>query len=189
MGRKKDGGPDSRRPTTRYTTCPQQGTRLYQTRATPHGRKGQDQIYALRPRITSLARRGQSPNPLPDIKASPEKIRAFSHQESSIRRILRTRTSGTVENSPGNPRQPPDTIQGNGVARAELYPTSTRPYRWRRGVRSRRSTKSPPTRPRAQTPLPSQVERFSHKRQYLGTRGASETRPRTYRRLLSPIPH
>src|SRR6266702_1392811 len=42
MGRKKDGGPDSRRPTTRYTTCPQQGTRLYQTRATPHGRKGQD---------------------------------------------------------------------------------------------------------------------------------------------------
>src|SRR6266702_2025299 len=189
MGGKEDDGPSSNGPSSRYTTRPQQGTRLHQTRATPYGRKGQDQVYALRPRITSLARRGKSPNPLPDIKASPEKIRAFSHQESSIRRILRTRTSGTVENSPGDPRQPHNTLQGDGVTRPELYPTSTRPYRWRRGVRSRRSTKSPPTRPRAQTPLPSQVERFSHKRQYLGTRGASETRSRTYRRLLSPIPH
>src|SRR6266702_1336589 len=110
MGGKEDNSPSSRRPSSRYTMCPQQGTRLYQTCATPHGGKGQNQIYALRPRITSLARRGQSPNPLSDIKASPEKIRAFSHQESSIRRILRTRTSGTVENSPGDPRQPPYTL-------------------------------------------------------------------------------
>src|SRR6266571_5200489 len=91
---------------SRYTTCPQQGTRLHQTRATPHGRKGQDQIYALRPRVTGLARRSQSPNPLPYVQTSPKKIRPLSHQESSIRRILRIRTSGTVENSPGDPRQP-----------------------------------------------------------------------------------
>src|SRR6266702_3262048 len=41
MGGKENDGPSSRRPSTRYATCPQQGTRLHQTRATPHGRKGQ----------------------------------------------------------------------------------------------------------------------------------------------------
>src|SRR6266702_1027340 len=110
MGGKKDDGPNGRGPPSRYTACPQQGTRLYQTRATPHGGKGKNQVYALRQRITRLVRRGKSPYPLPHVKASTEKIWPISHQESSIRRILRTRTSGTVENSPGDPRQPPDTL-------------------------------------------------------------------------------
>src|SRR6266702_4998989 len=110
MGGKADNGPKSRRTPPRYERGPQQGTRLHQTRATPYGRKGQDQIYALRPRDTRMARRGQSTYPLSHIKASTEEIRPLSHQESSIRRLLRTRTSGAMENPPGDPRQSPDTL-------------------------------------------------------------------------------
>src|SRR6266581_3267571 len=110
MGGKEDNGPGSGRMTPRYTTCPQQGTRLHQTRATPHGRKGQNQVYALRPRITCLARRGQSPNPLPYVQASPEEIRTFPYQEGSIRRIVRIGTSGAMEDTPSDPRQPPNTL-------------------------------------------------------------------------------
>jgi len=58
MGGKENNSPSSRRPPSRYTTCLQQGTRMHQACATPHGRKGQDQIYALHPGDTSLARRG-----------------------------------------------------------------------------------------------------------------------------------
>src|SRR6266702_4962101 len=54
MGGKENDGPSSGRPSIRYTTRLQQGTGLHQTRTTPHGRKGQDQIYALRPRNPSL---------------------------------------------------------------------------------------------------------------------------------------
>src|SRR6266702_293978 len=125
MGGKKDSGPSSRRLPSRYTTCLQQGTRLHQTRATPHGRKGQNQIYALHPRNPSLARRSKSLNPLPHKQISAKKIRTFSHQKGPIRRLIRTRTPGAVENTPGDPRQPPNSIQGNGVTRPELYPTST----------------------------------------------------------------
>src|SRR6266702_975973 len=88
MGGKKDDGPSSGRLPPRYTTCLQQGTRVYQTRTTPHGRKGQNQVYALHPRNTSLARRGQSPNPLPYIQTSSKKIRTLSHQKGPIGRII-----------------------------------------------------------------------------------------------------
>src|SRR6266571_3853098 len=110
MGGKKNDGPSSRRPSPRYTTCLQQGTRLHQTRAAPHGRKGQNQVYALRPRVTCLARRGQSPNPLPYIKTRSKKIRTFSHQKGSIRRIIRARIAGTMEDTSGDPCQPPNTL-------------------------------------------------------------------------------
>src|SRR6266702_6731566 len=104
MGGEKNDGPSSRRLPSRYTTCLQQGTRLHQTRAMPHGRKGQNQVYTLRRRDTSLVRRGQSPNPLPYIQTSPKKIWTISHQESSIRRLLQIRTPGAVEDTPGDPR-------------------------------------------------------------------------------------
>src|SRR6266702_8784823 len=97
MGGKENNGPSSRRPATRYTTRPQQGTRLHQTCTMPHGRKGQDQVYTLHSRNTHLARRGQSPNPLPYVQTSSEKIWTFSHQEGSIRHLIQTRTSGTME--------------------------------------------------------------------------------------------
>src|SRR6266702_294440 len=58
MGGKENEGPNSGQPPPRYTTCLQQGTGMHQTHATPHGRKGQNKIYALRPRSPSLARRG-----------------------------------------------------------------------------------------------------------------------------------
>src|SRR6266702_6197146 len=103
MGGKENDGSRSRRPPTRYTTCPQQGTRLQQTRSTSHGRKGKDKVYALRPRNTCLAGRGKSSHPLSHIKTSSQKIQPLSHQESSIRRFLQARTSGTVENPPGDP--------------------------------------------------------------------------------------
>src|SRR6266702_4354631 len=110
MGGRKDDGPSSNGPPPRYTACPQQGTRMHQTRATPHGRKGQDQIYALRPRNPSMVRRGQSPYPLSHVKTSAKKIWPLSHQESSIRRFLQTRTSGAMENTPGDPREYPNTL-------------------------------------------------------------------------------
>src|SRR6266702_6853651 len=110
MGGKENDSPSSRRPSSRYTTCLQQGTRLHQTRATPHGGKGQNQVYALHPRSTCLARRGKSSYSLPYIKASSKKIRTFPHQEGSIRRILQPRTSSTMEDTPGDPRQPPDSL-------------------------------------------------------------------------------
>src|SRR6266702_869604 len=110
MGGKKDNSPKGRRTTSRYERSLQQGTGVHQTHATPHGRKGQNQVYALCPRDTSLARRGQSLDPLPYIKTSAKKIRPLSHQESSIRHILQARTSGAVEDTPGDPRQPPDAL-------------------------------------------------------------------------------
>src|SRR6266702_4294156 len=110
MGGKENDSPSSGRPSTRYTTCPQQGTRLHQTCTTPHGGKGQDQIYTLCPRDAGLARRGKSSHPLPHIKTRAEKIWTLSHQEGSIRRLLRTRTPGAMEDTPGDPRQPPDTL-------------------------------------------------------------------------------
>src|SRR6266702_6364703 len=103
MGGKENNGPKSRRTPPRYERSPQQGTRVYQTRATPHGGKGQNQVYALRPSITCLARRGQSPNPLPYVQVSSEEIRTFSHQEGSIRRIIRIGTPGAVEDTPSDP--------------------------------------------------------------------------------------
>src|SRR6266702_1916978 len=110
MGGKEDDGPSSNGPSSRYTTCPQQGTRLHQTRATPHGRKGQNQVYALRPGHTRLARRGKSSHSLPYIKTSSKKIRTFSHQEGSIRHFLRTRTAGAMEDTPSDPCQPPNSL-------------------------------------------------------------------------------
>src|SRR6266702_3227036 len=110
MGGKKDSGPSSRRLPSRYTTCLQQGARVHQTHATPHGRKGQNQIYALHPRNPSLVRRGQPPNPLPYLQISPQKIWTLSHQEGSIRCLVQTRTSGTMEDTSGDPRKPPNTL-------------------------------------------------------------------------------
>src|SRR6266702_3329914 len=110
MGGKKNDGPSSRRPSPRYTTCLQQGTRLHQAHATPHGGKRQNQVYALRTRNSCMARRGKSSHPLPHIKASAQKIWTISHQEGSIRRFVRTRAPSAMEDTPGDPCQPPDTL-------------------------------------------------------------------------------
>src|SRR6266702_1258148 len=85
MGGKENDGTSSGRTSPKHKGGPQQGTRLHQTCAMPHGGKGQDQIYALHPRNPHLARRGKSLYPLPHIKTCAEKIRTFSHQEGSIR--------------------------------------------------------------------------------------------------------
>src|SRR6266702_6059799 len=121
MGGEKDNGSKSRQTTSRYEGSLQQGTGVYQTRAMPHGRKGQDQIYALRPGNSSLVRRGKSPYPLPYVQTSSEKIWTFSHQEGSIRRLVRTRTPSAMEDTPSDPRQPPDTLYGDGVPRTKLH--------------------------------------------------------------------
>src|SRR6266702_3076342 len=110
MGGEKDNSPKSQRTTRRYEGSPQQGPRVYQTHAMPHGRKGQDQIHALHPRNPSLVRRGQSPNPLPYVQTSSEKIWTFSHQEGSIRCLVRIRTSDAMEDTPSDPRQSPDAL-------------------------------------------------------------------------------
>src|SRR6266702_703219 len=102
MGGKKNKGTNSRRTPSRDNRSSQQGTRLYQTHTMPHGGKGQNQVYALQPRDPRLVRRGQSPYPLPHIQTSAEKIRTFPHQESLIRCIIRTRTSGTMEDTPSD---------------------------------------------------------------------------------------
>ena len=110
MGREEDNSADSHQMTPRYKGSPQQGTRVYQTRATPHGRKGQNQIYTLCPRNIGLARRGKSPNTLPHVKTCAQKIQTISHQESSIRCLIRTRTSSAMEDTPGDPCKPLDTL-------------------------------------------------------------------------------
>src|SRR6266702_1513486 len=88
VGGKEDDSTSGGRPSSRYNRGLQQGTRMYQTRATPHGRKKQDQVDTLHPRDPSLVRRSESPNALPYIKTSSKKIWTFSHQEGSIRCLL-----------------------------------------------------------------------------------------------------
>src|SRR6266702_1766152 len=146
VGGKDNEGTLGRPMTTRNKGSKGQGARMHQTRTAPDGRKRKNQVYALQDRGSGLARRGQSTYSLPKVKTSPEAIWTTPHQEGLIRRIIRTRPTTPMEDTPGDPRKPPDTLQRDGAAQAELYLTGTRSYQQRRRVQGRRSPTSTSTR-------------------------------------------